>query len=408
MSELIKYQETRALEDVAFRLGGTPMRLWRMLLPVHEVEVRATVYESEPYDLIDRYVDAAVGRCGLGTVGELAGLLGLDEELTDRAVRFLTAIGHLGRDPATGRLVLSDLGQLSVREGRRYRRELEDRRKLYFDGFTCGPLTRRYYDTTFLDQAAMAAELADRGPSFRPLISFSGPQLDPVALTALAEMKDRDEYNLPAAVVSPTLLKSTTVYLPAYVVRAAIGGRLGHRAYTQVANAGDDNWSAVCSGAPEITALTENEDSEDRQDHEDAARRWVSTRFAGRFELGQQDMLLQATLPADAFTRPDADSGAGPGIPLSRLGSFVMMNTWFFRLWCDDSTLRHQALLARADAYLGSRTLTSAADATERLTQFGRQLGLAAMPVGELRALAENAGLGTLAAQLNRLAELGG
>jgi hypothetical protein len=401
---------------VAFRLGGTPVRLWRMLLPVYEVEVRATVYESEPYDLIDRYVDAPVGRCGLGTVGELAGLLGLDEELTDRAVRFLSAIGHLGRDPATGRLVLSDLGQLSVREGRRYRRELEDRRKLYFDGFTCAPRTRRYYDTTFLDRAAMTAELAARGAAFRPVISFAGPQLNPAALTSLAEMKNRDEYNLPAAVVSPTLLTSTTVYLPAYVVRAIIGGRLEHRAYTQVASAGDDHWSAACSTTPEITALTENEDSEDRQDHEDAARRWVSARFAGRFELDQQDMLLQATLPADAFTRPDrvpdtgsgSGPGPGPGIPLSRLGSFVMMNTWFFRLWCDDSALRHQALLARADAYLGSRTRTSAADAMERLIQFGRQLGLAAMSAGELRALAENAGLGTLAAQLDRLAELGG
>jgi hypothetical protein len=407
MSELIRYSEARALEDVAFRLGGTPVRLCRMLLPVWQAEVRATIYESEPYNLIDRYVDAAVGRCGLGTVAELAGFFGLKEVLMDRAVRFLSAIGHLERDPATERLVLSDLGQMSVREGKRYRRELEDRRKLYFDGFTSRPLTRPYYDTTFLDATAVRAELAARGGglSFTPVHPFSVPELAPTALSWLAEMKDRDRYNLPTAVVSPTLTgPPAPVHLPAYVVRAVVGGQVRHLAYTQVADTADDEWSAVCSAAPDITTVVENEHRDDQQGHEDAVRRWIAARFAGRFNLSQQDMLLQATLPADAFT--GSDSSPDPGIPLSKLGSFVMVNTWFFRLWCDDDTLRYQALLKRADGYLGSRTRINGDDATAHLERFGRQLGLGPMSVGELQALAQNAGMHALAAQLDKLTEL--
>jgi hypothetical protein len=407
MSDLIKYREARALEDVAFRLGGTPVRLFRILLPVWQTEVRATIYESEPYNLIDRYVDAAVGRCGLGTVAELAGFLGLDELLMDRAVRFLTAIGHLERDPATRRLMLSDLGQMSVREGKRYRRELEDRRKLYFNGFTSRPLSRPYYDVTFLDKAAVLAELATRGggPAFTPVHPFSVPELAPTALSWLAEMKDRDRYNLPMAVISPTLTgPPTPVRLPAYVVRAVVGGKVRHLAYTQVADTADEEWSAVCSAAPDITAVAENEHREDQQGHEDTVRQWVSARFAGRFRLEQRDTLLQATLPADAFTRSDSDPDSG--IALSRLGSFVMINTWFFRLWCEDDTLRYQALLKRADGYLGSRTRANADDTMAHLEQFGRQLGLGPMSADELRALAENAGMHALAARFHKLAQL--
>jgi hypothetical protein len=406
MSDLISYSETRALEDVAFRLGGTPVRLCRILLPVWQAEVRATIYDSEPYNLIDRYVDAAVGRCGLGTAAELAGFLGLDEVLMDRAIRFLTAIGHLERDPATGRLVLSDLGQMSLREGKRYRRELEDRRKLYFDGFTSRPLTRPYYDTTFLDKAAVLAELAARGggPAFTPVNPFSVPELAPTALSWLAELEDRDRYNLPTAVISPTQTgPAMPVHLPAYVVRAVVGEQVRYLAYTQVADTADDEWSAVCSAAPDIAAVVENEHRADQQGHEDAARRWIAARFAGRFKLSRQDTLLQATLPTNAFS--GSDRSQDPGIPLSKLGSFVMMNTWFFRLWCDDDTLRYQALLKRADGYLGSRTRINGDDAMAYLERFGRQLGLGPMSIGELRARAQDAGMHALAAQLTELSE---
>jgi hypothetical protein len=158
VSTLIRYPEERAVEDVAFGVGLTPTRLCRLLLPVWRADVRATIYDSEPYDLIDRYLEAAIARGGLGSVGELSEFYGLDATVMDSAARFLESIGHLSRDHG-GRLALSDIGLQSVREGKRYTRALEDRRHLYFDGFTCQPLTRAFYDdrvVTFLGRAALA------------------------------------------------------------------------------------------------------------------------------------------------------------------------------------------------------------------------------------------------------------
>jgi len=406
MNGFIKYPEERALEDVAFGRGGRPTRLCRMLLPVWLADVRATIYDSEPYELIDRYVDAAVARCGLETVAELAGFFGLDEVVVDRAVRFLVAIGHLSRDPATGRLVLEDLGRMSVLEGKRYRRELEDRRKLYFDGFTSRPLTRPYYDertVTFVDATRLRAALAEHdGPGFTPVQPIPVTGLDPSALSSLETMPDRDWFNLPAQVVGPSLAgPPSQVFLPAYVVRVQAADRVEYLAYTQAADEADPEWSAVCSTVPEIGGVVENENLAGRENggEEDAARKWVSRRFSGRFDLVQrEDGLLHATLPAGAFT------GSGEsGVPLSKLGSFVMMNTWFFRMWCDDVPLRRRALLERADSYLGARTRIDPADAARRLERFGRQLGFGPLPLGELRELARKAGKRALAAQLDAL-----
>jgi hypothetical protein len=415
LGKFIRYPEERALEDVAFGRGGTPTRLCRMLLPVWHADVRATIYDSEPYELIDRYIDAAVARGGLETVPELAGFFGLDEVVVDRAVRFLVAIGHLSQDPVTGRLAVEDLGRMSVQEGKRYRRELEDRRKLYFDGFKSRPLTRPYYDeraVTFVDAAGLQAAMAEHdGPGFTPVQPIPVTAFDPSALSSLETMPDRDRFNLPAQVIAPSLVgPPSQVFLPAYVVRAQLASRVEYLAYTQASNEVDAEWSRVCSEVAEIAGVVENEDlagaaSRENGREEDAARNWVSRRFSGRFDLTRWDGLLLATLPASAFTG-SGESGES-GVPLSKLGSFAMMNTWFFRLWCDDVPLRRRALLERVDSYLGARTRMDPADVTGRLERFGWQLGFDQMTLGQLRELARKAGKHALAAQLDTLIHAG-
>ncbi len=415
MAEFIRYPEERALEDVAFGRGGTPTRLCRMLLPVWHAEVRATIYDSEPYDLIDRYIDAAVAKCGIATVPDLAAFFGLDEVLVDRAVRFLTAIGHLSRNSGTGRLALEELGRISVHEGKRYRRELEDRRKLYFDGFSCRPLARPYYDervVTFVEAAELPAVGGRPGrPSFTPVLPIPLTGLHPAALSWLEAMPDRDKFNLPAQVIKPLLAGPPyQVFLPAYVVRAETAGRVEYLAYTQVSDEADPDWSAACSMSPEVAGVVENEniasyDGRQNGKEENAAREWIARRFSGQFDLVRHDGLAQANLPAGAFTG-SAESG-GSGVPLSKLGSFVMMNTWFFRVWCDDATVRSRALLGRTENYLRARNRTDSADVTWRLERFRRQLGFEALTLGELAELARDAGKHALAAQIDVLSEGG-
>jgi hypothetical protein len=419
VSGLIKYPEERAVEDAAFGLGLTPTRLCRVLLPVWRADARATIYDSEPYDLIDRYLEAGIARGGLGSVAELSEFYGLDLAVMGSAARFLESIGHLSRDDG-GRLALSDIGLQSVREGKRYTRVLEDRRYLYFDGFTRQPLTRAFYDdraVTFLDRAALAQLLAETGigpgPSpargaFTPVAPIPPVGLGPEALSALARLPpvERDRFNLPEQVISPSLAGDPEqVFLPAYVVRAIdAGGGLAYLAYTQASQEADPEWSQVCAAAEEVAALVENEYQSGRDEgEEDAARRWVEKRFTGRFDLGWRDGLLVATLAASAF------AGTGPdGLEPRRIGSLIKMNGWYFRVWCDDDRLRRRALLDLADTYLGARAKTAPDAAAKRLARFCRQVGFSPLPPAELAKLARTAGRKTLAAQLDKLGELSG
>lgn len=411
MSGLIRYPEERAVEDAAFGMGLTPTRLCRMLLPVWRADVRATIYDSEPYDLIDRYLEAAIASSGLGSAEELAAFYGLDPTVVGSAVRFLASIGHLSRDSG-GRLALSEIGLRSVREGKRYTRALEDRRQLYFDGFTCQPLTRMYYDertVTFVDGAGLARLLAETGTgqspargAFTPVTRIPPQGFGPQALAALAELPapERDRFNLAEQVVAPSLAGAPEqVYLPAYVVRVVDGaGVVRYLSYTQASQQADPEWSRVCAAAEEVATLVENEYQSGRDEGEEsAARRWVERRFAGRSDIGWRDGLLVATVPASAF----AD-----GLEPRRIGSFVKMEGWYFRLWCDDERLRRRALLDLTDSYLGARTKVDPDAAAKRLARFGRQTGFGPMSPAEIGKLARNTGRKALAAQLDKLAGL--
>jgi hypothetical protein len=403
VSGLIRYPEERAIENAAFAHGLTPTRLGRLLLPVWQVEVQATIYDSEPYDLIDRYLELAIARGGLASDQELAEFYGLDAAVTGNAARFLESIGHLSRDRA-GRLVLSDLGLRSVQEGKRYTRALEDRRHLYFDGFACRPLTRPFYDersVTVLGPARLPEALAETGrDAFTPVIRFPEPNFSPQALTALAQWPaaERNRFNLPEQVVSPTVVTSETVYLPAYLVRAVDQvGAVRFLAYTQASQEADPEWSQVCAAAVEVATLIENEYQSGRNEGEtNAARRWVERRFTGRFGVEWRDGTLVATLPAAAFA-------GGDSLEPRRIGSFIRMDNWYFRLWCDDQGLRRRALLDLADAYLSASPKITADQAVGRLDRFCRQVALGPMPAAEIAQLARKSGRKSLAAQLDKL-----
>jgi len=154
------------------------------------------------------------------------------------AARFLESIGYLSRDGG-GRLALSEMGLQSVREGKRYTRALEDRRHLYFDGFTCRPLTRPFYDdraVTFLDGAGLAQLVAEMGMgsgqaavrgSFTPVIPIPPMGLGPQALSSLAQLSasERDRFNRwrrwPGAAADRGVHQDARLVLPGMVRRRA-------------------------------------------------------------------------------------------------------------------------------------------------------------------------------------------
>lgn len=390
---LIRYIPERALEDALYAQGVTPTRLFRILFPVWSVEIEADVIDGEPYALIDKYLERGIAEAGLTGRDALADFLGLDRVVVDRALRFLSAIGHLAG--ADGSLTLTDLGVRSLREDRRYEVTRRDRRKLYFDAFASRPLIREYYDAddvTFLPGPSSADD------RFQPLQSFELRGFRPEALAELARNQDRDKYNLPEPVTAPAQVgEAVLVYLPMYVIRATDpNGRPRHLVYTQVADTLEPFMTELCAQTPELTTWFETENAYGRDDG-DRIRKWLTANDLDTKTLRQDGGSWQVTLPATAF-------GDNAPLTLSKAGSYVILRDGsLLQTRCSDRNLREQALLKRLDDYLVNRRNPAREPTESHISRLSRQLDVRTPDIPSAQALATAHGKTALAKQLSRL-----
>ncbi|WP_328477280.1 hypothetical protein OHA21_24105 [Actinoplanes sp. NBC_00393] len=205
------------LREVARRVdalpGVRPRRIRPLLLPTWAAEVTATVRESQPYDVFDRYLSRAVAEAGLSDVAELAEFLGAEPAFVARTVRFLTGMGHLSSS-AEGKIVLTELGRLSVADGRRYQLARGRRMRLRFDGFTGAPVP--YHCATRSSwQTAPELTLPD-GTSFQPVPAVL--ELPGTAVGDLLRRPDVDEFTGPAVPVEVEPVAVRPAWLPVYLV----------------------------------------------------------------------------------------------------------------------------------------------------------------------------------------------
>jgi hypothetical protein len=390
------FPEERVLEDAAFGQGIVPTRLHALLLPVWQVEIRADITEAEDFFLIDRFLGRGLRHGALHTIDELSAFFALDRALVAQAVRVLTAIGHLRE--SSGRLSLTPLGQRSVDDDVRYVITHQDRRKLYFEALSCTPLTRVHYDeevVTLLSGDELDRALrSDRYPRFTPIHVTSG--FDRAALDRLTSRTDRARFNLPVALNALESLHEDVVHLPVYLVR----GQAGLLVYGQAGagTAHDPELSELCVRTPELISTLDHESTPEEVDERvlRAARRWLREQDLDSVAPEQDDDgTWSVSLPATAFGEK--------GLPVSRIGTYRMAGSGFFRLWCPDDSLRKYALLDRLDQRLGSRRQVTRQEVEELIARLARQLRLEVPDVSRLRGGARKTGLSGLDAQLARL-----
>ncbi|MGA4847125.1 hypothetical protein ACOBQB_12990 [Streptomyces sp. G5(2025)] len=393
---LMPFPAEWALEDAAFGQGIAPTRLYCLLLPVWQVEIRADITEGEDFFLIDRFLGRGLRHGALHTVDELAAFFALDRALVAQAVRFLTAIGHVRQ--SADRLTLTPLGQRSVDDDIRYVVTRQDRRKLYFEALSGTPLTREHYDeevVTLLSGDGLAqATRGDRHPRFTPVLGMS--DFDASALDRLKHRKDRARFNLPVAMDALESLGAELVFLPVYVVR----GHGGLLVYGQAGagRAHDPELSELCTRAPELINALDNEEQAEETDERvrRAAQNWLGKQNLESVSPEQEaDGTWTVSLPAAAFR--------GNGIPEARIGTYRVAGSGFFRVWCKEPTPRKRALLDRLDQRLGSRRHVSLPEAEELIARLCRQLDLDPPELSRLRAGAGRTGHSGLEAQLARL-----
>lgn len=384
----------RVLENAAYREGVYPTRVFPVLFPVHEIEVRATTRTGRDYALIDKFLERSIADGRITTIPHLAEFLCLDPVLVDRAVRVLRRIGHL--DLHGDQLVLTDLARESLKANTCYEIRHEDRRKIYFDGYTSQPMHRRYYQSSspFLTPAEALALLNMR---FSRLSSFRPFRRE--ALTALARNPDREKFNLPISVENPQEVQPECVFLPLYLVRAVVrGGHERYLAYSETNGSElDEELSALCTELPEIDFTLQNERrpvSEQRA----VVEGWLTRNApARRVPFQHPDGSWQADFEAEDF-QPDGSRS------VRDVGAFIDLGAVVVRVWCQDHKVRRRAVLERTKSLLGLFRYRPQ-DRTDRLRMIGDQLEFPGLDESRLRALAVEAGQNDLVEQLDRLVE---
>ncbi|MFC7528201.1 hypothetical protein [Actinoplanes sp. GCM10030250] len=189
-----------------------PVRILPLLLPMWAAEVVATVRESQPYDVFDRYLARAIDEGGMVDPAELAGFFGVEPAIVSRALRFLAGIGHLGRDD--GKLSLTELGRQSLADGRRYQLAKGRRMLLRFDGFAGEPVP---YSCVAASSWLRVPELTlPDGTLFRPVPGSAS--LPAGTVEKLLGRDDLADFTGPVVPVAAEQTGTRPLWLPVYLV----------------------------------------------------------------------------------------------------------------------------------------------------------------------------------------------
>src|SRR5689334_9709983 len=126
------YSPQRALDTLLTIREQTPTRCFSVLFPLWEIETEGIQQHSQPYELLDRFLERGIAEGHLRSIKHLVRFFGLDhqETLVGKSIDYLRTIGHVCGDD--GELMLTELGRQSLAAGISYR-NTHSRRKLYFD-----------------------------------------------------------------------------------------------------------------------------------------------------------------------------------------------------------------------------------------------------------------------------------
>jgi hypothetical protein len=341
-----------------------PLRIFPLLLPMWAVQVKAIIRETQPYELFDQYLSRAIATGGLRDVSHLAAFFAVEPALVERALRFLGTIGHLRRDGSV--LGLTDIGLRSVADGHRYVLK-EDHQILYFDGFTGSPLPKAHYaGAVWLDEPALTLDGRTR---FQAVTGSGLFQIDAVA--ELTRRVDREEFNLPGALISVQPLELSNSWLPVYVVECVSDLLV----FVKAIDTADPYLATLV--APYLSdALAAEKPVDDVQIWRD----WLAGKGYRDVEPRRlPNRVLRASLPAEAF---------GARMKWWQLGSFETREHTFLQLWCDDEVVRLWAVLARAASAVSRRGVRDADGVERRLAELSKQLAVATPNFEDLQAYA--------------------
>lgn len=392
-----KLDKIQALGHVTYVDNVSPCRVVEVAYPVWCIDIEATIIQSESFDLIDRYLERAIGQAEIHTAPELAEFLGLDPELVVRVLDFLGKIEHVTR--SKDRYALTDLGERSVKEGRRYTRTIKDRRELYLDGLRSHPLRREYYDLNGF-KLYTHDELSDscHMKYFHPI---SHRDADLAAAQKLAQRKDRDTYNLPSEILQPLPLAQHRRFLLMTAVKVEATQGQKWLLYPQGGENIPQLWpdrvfSESFSADSDLNAQLDNTFTiaDAKADRREDVVKWIRNEGVDAKPIWDT---------ANGYWRVNLSPkavGDDAQIDYSKLGTFDLYNDTFFRIDCSDESVRVKALMRRLTSYFGTAKASSTEHAVGKALRFGRELDL---EVNQVAHVADDLEYKDLAAGINRV-----
>lgn len=374
------YGVDRALEHCLSMPDVQPQRFFATLFPLWQVEISAKVYDSEPYDVLDKFIERAIEDGGIDSADGLAEFYGLERSLVDRVLYFLATIGHITKNGHT--VTLTEFGRQSLRQDKRQVWK-ESRQKLLFDGFTSSPLPRKHYSDAvkLVRSSELPREKTLDRSQFQALAGdVTGPTegFNANAVQRLSELPDRDQYNLPHGLHEVEILNFDQVYLPVYLIEVVSAGseKTGYLAFSEVDGERDSFVESLANGNPLIRRML---DAEDMPDPEARLGRWLEKHgYRADALCRQPNGVWRATLPAADF------GDNGEKFRFTKLGSFQVDGRHFLQLWCDSAEIRRRTVRERGLRLLNLRELTREA-LLNRLRSLSRQLEVSLVDLDELR-----------------------
>ena len=369
------YSPQRALQAVSNMM---PVRIFSILFPLWEVEIIGLQRRSREYEMIEKFLERGIAEGELCSIADLSAFFGLRKRQIQKGISFLRAIGHVQGDD--GDLTLTKQGWRSLKDGVVYR-ELETRRKLYFEAFQSRPLLKAHYGLRILSEAEA---LTSPERNYKRLSSLNPWRTG--ALSALVKRSNRDDWNLPGEIHEVKEEAVRRAFLPMYIVQV-----------NELANSKPTS--------PRYVVLNRLRDLHDPFFEEIVNTvEAIQDVFLGETEAGvgklMENRLEDYGLESPEFhlteLAPDAwrailpstiFSSNSTSLSVSDIGQFELVRGYCLQIWCDDPAIRREAALDKAVAAIAHWQQPPTLQAVERLLEtITAQLQTAPLDIEQLLA----------------------
>ena len=337
------------VETVQTIENAIPVKLFKILFPLWNVDVIGTQQEGHPYELLEQFIEQGIHEGALSSIETLTHFFGLPNDIVEEKLNFLRAIGHV--TGTNTRLALTSLGMQSLQSGMSYR-TLETRRNLYFDAFGLRPLPRNHYNLHLLSFED-AQKIQDS--SIYCLYSFRS--WDNHATSELSQRLDRSSYNLPDKLIISESRGVERAFIPMCIVETHIHD-IAHQkmntryiVVTHVQGWRDVFFEEIVNSESSIHDLLQSEFDHQGKSIEDLLAKWLSRqRFAQYAHLLQaQDGIWQVHIDAKVFTQANVHLAM---MNIRDIGSYRLAQSYLYQIWCDEPPIRRTAALEQTIAFI--------------------------------------------------------